>query len=132
MKTKLAKSVKEGSPILYEYKDFVIAVGKNNFQNDKLTFKTASGGDIWLHTLNYHGSHTIIFTDGETPNDEVITFAAEVAGYYSNGNECDKVPVDYTLKKYVKRNPNGKLGMVTYTNQKTAYVKPCEHKAFLK
>ncbi|MDE6968125.1 MAG: NFACT family protein, partial [Clostridia bacterium] len=124
MKNKLPKSVKEGSPILYEFKNFVIAVGKNNYQNDKLTFKTANGGDIWLHTLDYHGSHTIIFTDGETPEDDVITFAAEIASFYSNGKNSDKVPVDYTLRKYVKRNPNGKLGMVTYTNQKTSYVKP--------
>lgn len=132
MKTKMPKSIKEGSPILYEYEDYVIAVGKNNFQNDKLTFKTANGGDLWLHTLNYHGSHTIIFTDGTTPPDNVITFAAEVAAFYSNGNQNDKVPVDYTLKKFVKKNPNGKLGMVTYTNQKTAFVKPCAHKEFKK
>jgi len=97
-----------------------------------LTFKTANGGDIWLHTLNYHGSHTVIFTDGENPPDNVITFAAQVAAFYSNGNQNDKVPVDYTLKKFVKRNPNGKPGMVTYTNQKTAYVKPCEYKEYIK
>lgn len=127
MKTKIAKSAKEGSPIIYDYNGYIIAVGKNNYQNDKLTFKTANGGDVWLHTLNYHGSHTIIFTDGTTPPDDVITFAAEVAAFYSSGTSADKVAVDYTLKKYVKRNPNGKLGMVTYTNQKTAYVKPCEH-----
>ncbi len=132
MKTKMPKSAKEGSPILYEYENFLIAVGKNNFQNDKLTFKTANGGDIWLHTLNYHGSHTVIFTDGENPPDNVITFAAQVAAFYSNGNQNDKVPVDYTLKKFVKRNPNGKPGMVTYTNQKTAYVKPCEYKEYIK
>ncbi len=124
MKTKLPKSVKEGKPIIYEYNNYIIAVGKNNFQNDKLTFKTANGGDIWLHALNYHGSHTIIFTDGEVPPNDVITFAAQVTAYYSAGANSDKVAVDYTMKKFVKRNPNGKLGMVTYTNQKTAYVKP--------
>ena len=132
MKTKMPKSAKEGSPILYEYENFLIAVGKNNFQNDKLTFKTANGGDIWLHTLNYHGSHTVIFTDGENPPDNVITFAAQVAAFYSNGNQNDKVPVDYTLKKFVKRNPNGKPGMVTYKKKKTAYVKPCEYKEYIK
>lgn len=132
MKTKLPKSVKEGSPILYEYKNHIIAVGKNNFQNDKLTFKTANGGDIWLHALNYHGSHTIIFTEGEMPDDDIINFASEVTAFHSNGATADKIPVDYTMKKYVKRNPNGKLGMVTYTNQKTAYVKPLEHKEYQK
>lgn len=128
MKSKLPKSVKEGSPIVYEFDGFVIAVGKNNYQNDKLTFKTANGGDIWLHALGYHGSHVIIFASGTTPPDNVINFAAEIAAFYSGGSKADKVPVDYTYKKFVKRNPNGKLGMVTYTNQKTAYVKPNEHK----
>ncbi len=132
MKTKMAKSAKEGSPIIYEYKGYIIAVGKNNYQNDKLTFKTANGGDIWLHALDYHGSHVVIFTDGTTPQDDVITFAGELSAFYSNGTGSDKVPVDYTMKKFVKRNPNGKLGMVTYTNQKTAYVKPLEHSEYKK
>lgn len=132
MKTKLPKSVKEGKPIIYEYNNYIIAVGKNNFQNDKLTFKTANGGDIWLHALNYHGSHTIIFTDGEVPPNDVITFAAQVTAYYSAGANSDKVAVDYTMKKFVKRNPNGKLGMVTYTNQKTAYVRPEQYKDYKK
>lgn len=132
MKTKLPKSVKEGKPIIYEYNNYIIAVGKNNFQNDKLTFKTANGGDIWLHALNYHGSHTIIFTEGEVPPDDVITFAAQVTAYYSAGANSDKVAVDYTMKKFVKRNPNGKLGMVTYTNQKTAYVRPEQYKDYKK
>lgn len=132
MKTKMPKSAKEGSPIVYEKDGFVIAVGKNNYQNDKLTFKTANGGDLWLHALGYHGSHTIIFASGGDIPDNVITFAAELAAFYSGGSKADKVPVDYTIKKFVKRNPNGKLGMVTYTNQKTAYVTPNDHKDFLK
>lgn len=132
MKTKMPKSAKEGSPIVYEKDGFVIAVGKNNYQNDKLTFKTANGGDLWLHALGYHGSHTIIFANGENIADDIITFAAELAAFYSSGSKADKVPVDYTFKKFVKRNPNGKLGMVTYTNQKTAYVTPNDHKDFLK
>ena len=99
---------------------------------EALTFKTANGGDIWLHALNYHGSHTIIFTEGEVPPDDVITFAAQVTAYYSAGANSDKVAVDYTMKKFVKRNPNGKLGMVTYTNQKTAYVRPEQYKDYKK
>lgn len=132
MKTKANKNLKDGSPLLFECNDFLIATGKNNLQNDKLTFKTAQGGDIWLHALNYHGSHTIIFTEGVTPPDDVIQVASEITAYYSNGADADKVAVDYTLKKYVKRNPNGKLGMVTYTNQKTAYVTPNKHEELLK
>lgn len=132
MKNKLPKSVKAGAPILYEYMDYLIAVGKNNIQNDKLTFRTANGSDIWVHTLGYHGSHTIIFTEGTTPPNEVIEFACEVASYYSQGRENDKVAVDYTQKRYVKKDPSGNLGMVTYTNQHTAYVKPQEHSEYIK
>lgn len=132
LKTKMPKSAKPASPLLYEFEGYVICVGKNNFQNDKLTFKMANGGDIWLHTLNYHGSHVVIFTEGRTPDDTVITFAAELAAFYSGGAESDKVSVDYTLRKFVKRNPSGRLGMVTYTNQKTAYVTPLQHAECLK
>lgn len=132
VKHKLPKSVKASSPIIYEYLGYVIAVGKNNIQNDKLTHKTASGNDMWLHTLNYHGSHVIIFTENTTPPNEVIQFGAELAGYYSSGNQNDKVAVDYTLKRYVRKNSQGGLGMVTYINQNTAYVTPKEHKEYIK
>ncbi len=132
MKNKQRKGVKAGSPLLYEYMDHLIAVGKNNIQNDKLTFKTANGGDMWLHTLGYHGSHTIIFLEGEAIPNEVLQFACELAGYYSQGRENDKVAVDYTNRKNVKRDSSGNLGMVTYSAQNTAYVKPNNHLEFLK
>lgn len=121
------KSVKAGSPIIYEYKNFIICVGKNNIQNDKLTFKTARNSDIWLHALHYHGSHVVIITEGTTPDDEVLVFASELAAYYSQGQTSDKVPVDYTEIRFVKKNPNGNLGMVNYTNQHTLYVTPKAH-----
>ena len=133
MKNKQRKGVKAGSPLLYEYMEHLIAVGKNNIQNDKLTFKTANGGDMWLHTLGYHGSHVIIFIEsGEVPPNEVIQFACELAGYYSQGSENDKVAVDYTSRKNVKRDASGNLGMVTYSNQSTAYVAPNNHLEYLK
>lgn len=133
MKNKQRKGVKAGSPILYEYLEHLIAVGKNNIQNDKLTFKTANGGDMWLHTLGHHGSHVIIFNEGgETPPDEVLQFACELAGYYSQGRDNDKVAVDYTCRKNVKRDSSGNLGMVTYSAQNTAYIKPNNHIEYLK
>lgn len=129
MKATLPKSVKAAEPFSYEYKDFVIMVGKNNYQNDRLTFKLANGGDLWLHTLDYHGSHVIIFAEAREIPDEVVQFSAELAAFYSGGNANDKVAVDYTFRKSVKRNPAG-IGMVTYQDQHTAYVKPQDHAEF--
>lgn len=132
LKTTKNKSVKAGSPIIYEYADTIICVGKNNIQNDKLTFKTAHNSDIWLHSLQFHGSHVVVFTEGCKSSDELLTFAAELAAYYSQGKSADKVPVDYTEIRNVKRNPNGNLGMVTYTKQHTIYVTPKPHLQHIK
>lgn len=131
IRTKINKSAPKASPFVYEYNDFVIMVGKNNVQNDKLTFKTANGGDLWLHALGYHGSHVIVFSETRSIPDNVIKFACELAAYYSSG-QGDSIQVDYTYRRFVKRNPSGKLGMVTYTNQSTALVKPDNHDEYLK
>ena len=102
-----------------------IFVGRNNTQNDELT-RSASKWDIWLHTLKIHGSHVIIrVTDSQT-DDVTISEAASLAAYYSQGRDSDKVPVDYTQVRFVKK-PNGsKPGMVIYTNQKTVMATPDE------
>jgi len=122
----------EAPPIHYLYKGFNIYVGKNNLQNDKLTFKIANGGDIWLHTKAFHGSHTIICLEGNEINDDVIKFAAEVCAYYSDCDNNSKVEVDYTQRKNVKRHPNKNPGMVLYEVYKTANVMPLDHKEYLK
>lgn len=104
---------------------FDIYVGKNNTQNDYLTLKFANSSDLWFHTKNIHGSHTVIKLglDKEVPNS-VILEAAQIAAYYSKGRESSQVPVDYTLIKNVKK-PNGaKPGMVIYDNYNTVYVTP--------
>ena len=121
----------EAPPIHYLYKGFNIYVGKNNLQNDKLTFKVANGGDIWLHTKAFHGSHTIICLESKQINDDVIKFAAEVCAYYSDCDNSSKVEVDYTQRKNVKRHPNKNPGMVLYEVYKTANVTPNEHKEYL-
>ena len=105
---------------------FKIFVGRNNRQNDKLTLKTASKNDMWLHTKDIHGSHVIIESGGRDISDTAVFEAARLAAYNSKARHSDKVPVDYTLVRYVSK-PNGsKPGMVIYVNNKTIYVTPKE------
>lgn len=89
-------------------------VGKNNYQNDELTFKFASGNDWWFHSKTYPGSHVIVKTNGNELPDRTFEEAAKLAAYYSKGREQEKVEIDYTEKKNVKK-PNGsKPGFVVY------------------
>lgn len=105
---------------------FEIRVGRNNKQNDKLTCKDSEKTDIWLHTKNITGSHTVIMCNGEQPPERTIIEAAVIAAYHSKGKNSSQVPVDYTFIKNVKK-PNGaKPGMVIFTNNKTLYVTPDE------
>lgn len=101
-----------------------ISVGKNNTQNDLLTTKLAGKGDLWLHTQKIHGSHVILWTQGETPDLRSMEEAAELAAWYSQARDGKKVPVDYTPVKYVKKPAGAQPGMVVYTTYQTAYVDP--------
>ncbi len=104
---------------------FDIYVGKSNTQNDYLTTKFANSSDLWFHTKNIHGSHTVIKLglDKEIP-PSTITEAAQLAAYYSKGRDSSQVPVDYTQIKNVRK-PNGsKPGMVIYDRYNTIYVTP--------
>ena len=93
---------------------FHIYVGKNNYQNDELTFKFASGGDWWFHTKGIPGSHVVVKSDGAPLPDSTFEDAARLAAYYSKARGQDKVEIDYTEKKNVKK-PNGsKPGFVVY------------------
>jgi len=100
---------------------YEILVGKNNRQNDHITFKLSKGNDMWLHVKDYPGSHVLIKNKGEEIPDEVILEAAEYASVYSK-NSNDKVDVDYTKIKFVKKPPGAKPGMVIYTNYNTVVV----------
>lgn len=103
---------------------FVILVGRNNRQNDKLTLKQSDKNDLWFHTKDIPGSHTVIVSDGKIPDEETILFAAEIAAYHSKAKEAGKVPVDYTKIRYVSKPQGSKPGMVIYTNQQTLFVTP--------
>ncbi|MEG1930077.1 MAG: NFACT RNA binding domain-containing protein [Anaerovorax sp.] len=103
---------------------FRVFVGKNNKENDVLTFKTAAGKDLWLHTKDIPGSHTILFSDGKPFTEESIFQAASMAAFHSKGRSSENVPVDYTQVRYVKKPSGAKPGMVIFTNNKTIYVNP--------
>lgn len=110
----------------YQYNGYDVFVGRNNLQNTRLT-SSADRNDIWLHTKDYHSAHVIIKShDGIVP-DEVLLYAAEICAYYSKASASDKVPVDYTLKKHVKRPAGLPLGMVYYSDNKTILVTPNNH-----
>ena len=93
---------------------FHIYVGKNNFQNDELTFKLASGNDWWFHAKKAPGSHVIVKTEGRELPDRTFEEAARLAAYYSKARAQEKVEIDYLQRKNVKK-PNGsKPGFVVY------------------
>lgn len=111
-----SKKVKITSrPFHYVSSDgFHIYVGKNNFQNDELTFKFANGGDWWFHAKQIPGSHVVLKTEGAEVPDRAFEEAARLAAYYSKGREQDKVEIDYVQKKHVKKPAGAKPGFVVY------------------
>ena len=103
-----------------------VLVGRNNRENDLLTFKNAGSRDIWMHTKDIPGSHVILFTEGEEPTEEEIFETAAIAAWHSKAKLSGQVPVDYVRVKYVKK-PNGaKPGYVIFTNNNTVYVTPAD------
>ena len=112
-------------PMRFESTDgYPIYVGRNNRQNDELTFKSARKDDIWCHASKVHGSHVIISCGGTTPPDDTITQAAQLAAYYSESTGGQNIPVDVTPVKQVKKIPNGKPGMVIYHTYRTVIANP--------
>jgi len=109
---------------------FTVLAGKNNIQNDYLTFKTAKPNDIWLHVRGAFGAHVVIISDNKDLPEKVLLKAAEIAAFYSGEKDSEKVNVDYTFKKHVKKPPAGNYGLVTYTNQKTILAKPNQNSEF--
>ena len=121
------KRVKQAklAPMRFESTDgYPIYVGRNNRQNDELTFKMARKDDLWLHASKVHGSHVIIACAGVTPPDNTITQAAQLAAYYAETNGGQNIAVDMTPVKQVKKIPNGKPGMVIYHSYKTVIANP--------
>ena len=91
-----------------------IYVGKNNFQNEELTFKFATGNDWWFHAKGVPGSHVIVKSEGDDMPDRTFEEAGKLASYYSKLRGQEKVEIDYIQKKHVKKPAGGKPGFVVY------------------
>ncbi len=100
-----------------------IYVGKNNRQNDALTFRTARPDNMWLHAKNIPGSHVVVDFSGEPP-ETTLREAASLAAYYSKARASSQVPVDYVQRKFVKKPSGARPGMVIYTTNRTLFVSP--------
>ena len=120
------KKVKSKSkPFHYRSSDgYDIYVGKNNYQNDELTFKFATGNDWWFHAKGMAGSHVIVKSNNEELPDRVFEEAGKLAGYYSKGRDSEKIEIDYLQKKNVKK-PNGSApGFVVYYTNYSLTIHP--------
>lgn len=115
-------------PYEFDVQGFTVLAGKNNLQNEELTFRTASSGDLWLHLKNSHGAHVVVLTEGKPVPDGVIRVAAEIAAHTAGAPS----EVDYTQRRFVKRRPAGHPGQVIYTDFKTVIATPNLHKELMK
>ena len=114
-------------PLRYVSSDgFEILVGKNNIQNESITFKAARKDDSWFHVQNMPGSHVVVLGEGEILPESTCREAAALAAYHSGARNSSQVPVDYTEVRHLKKPPQGKKGMVIYHTYNTMWVKPQE------
>ena len=118
---------KKYKPAPYRYtlsNGMSVLVGRNNKENDYLTFKLAGNKDLWLHTKDIPGSHVIVQSAGAELDEASIWEAAAIAAYHSKARTSENVPVDYVPVKFVKKPSGAKPGMVIFTNNRTVYVNP--------
>lgn len=125
-KTKLKKEIKYGS---IAFEDVLILYGRNNVENDILTFKVADKNDYWFHAKNIPSSHIIVKTSKLT--DKLIEKASEITAYFTKLNFGDRIEIDYTQRKYVSKPNAAKPGFVIYTTQKTYIAEKKEIKSSL-
>ena len=119
------KAKYKSEPLHYISSDgYHMYVGKNNIQNEELTFKVASGGDWWFHSKTFPGSHVIVKTNGDELPDSTFEEAARLAAYYSKGREQDKVEIDYIQRKHVKKVAGSKPGFVIYHTNYSMAIQP--------
>ena len=126
-RTRKPERGKSQAPLRFRSDDgFEILVGRNNLQNDELTTKLGRRTDYWLHTQRIHGSHVLIRCEGENPSVTAITQAAVIAAYYSQGRGGGKLPVDYTMLRFVRKPSGAMPGKVIYTDYSTVTVESDE------
>ncbi len=120
---KKVKSQKKSNYLKYRSSDgYEILVGKNNIQNDKITFKIATKLDLWFHIKNMPGSHVVLRIGDGSFSDQTLIEAASLAAYFSKAKNATKVSVDYTKRKNVKKQSGAKPGMVIYETYNTIVV----------
>ena len=103
---------------------YVALVGTSARGNERVTFDLAGQQDLWLHARNLPGAHVIVRTNGREPPAPILAAAAGVAAYYSQGRSAGRVPVDWTLRKHVRKIRGGPPGLVSYVNERTIEVAP--------
>ena len=103
---------------------FHIYVGKNNLQNEEVTFKYADGGDWWFHAKGVPGSHVIVKTEGKELPDRTFEEAGKLAAYYSKNRDAQKVEIDYIQRKHVKKGAGGIPGFVIYHTNYSLLIEP--------
>lgn len=124
-KKKSSRLQAKSKPLHYKSSDgFDIYVGKNNYQNDQLTFKVANGGDWWFHAKGMPGSHVILQTGGKEVPDKAFEEAAALAAFYSKAKDQEKVEIDYLQRKNVKKPGGAKPGFVVYYTNYSMAIKP--------
>ena len=120
-KTRAPKKKQEEPKFLkIPFNEKFIYVGKNNIQNDYITFKKAGRVDTWFHVKDLHGAHVVITTSH--PSEEEIRLCAQLAAYYSRARESSSIPVNYTLIKHIKKIPGSKTGLVSMSEYNTIYI----------
>ena len=117
----LVFETKEGLPVL---------VGKNNIQNDILTFRTARRTDYWFHAKNLHGSHVVLQCEGREPSEDSVYYAACLAARFSEAHASGKTAVDYTMVRNVKKPSGAMPGRVIYQNYRTVIADPTDDSFF--
>ena len=131
LKKNVSKNKKNKKINLYQIeKDgYIITFGKNNTQNNYLTFDYAKNNYTWFHAKDFHGTHLVV--NSNELSEDIIRTCANLAAYYSQGRYSSSVPVDYCEIKYVKKIKGAKPGFVTYKNHKTIYIDPIEDRSLV-
>ena len=122
------KMQSKAKPLHYISSDgYHIYVGKNNYQNEELTYKFATGNDWWFHAKGIPGSHVIVKSEGRELPDRVFEEAGALAAFYSKGRENEKVEIDYIQKKNIKKVAGAAPGFVIYHTNYSLIAEPSNH-----
>ncbi|WP_028855691.1 Rqc2 family fibronectin-binding protein [Psychrilyobacter atlanticus] len=123
VKTKKKKKVAKIMPPTTEIDGFTVYYGRNNIENEYVTFKIGDRHDLWFHAKDVPGSHLIVKTNGEEISDDTLYKVGELASQHSKVGQGETIRIDYCLKKYVKKIKGAKPGLVIYSNEKSVFVK---------